>query len=76
LALSVNLQHSFEPLVIEGSFCWFGRCSVAATIIVIQLGLISATLVIMATLSAQLLGKLEISFQDIAEADQNLRLVP
>jgi hypothetical protein len=40
------------------------------------LGLLTAVLVVMATLPAQLLGKLEISFQDIAESGINPRQIP
>ena len=44
--------------------------------LLIGLGLLTAVLVVMATLPAQLLGKLEISFQNIAVAGQNPRPVP
>lgn len=77
LKSSAHLLHSFVPLVIEGSILlvwpvqgWRQR------LLLIGLGLLTAVLVVMATLPAQLLGKLEISFQDIAEAGQNPRLVP
>ncbi|ANE58011.1 MULTISPECIES: hypothetical protein [Methylomonas] len=77
LKSSAHLIHSFVPLVIEGVIllawpvqCWQQR------LLLIGLGLLTAVLVVMATLPAQLLGKLEISFQDIAVAGQNPRPVP
>ncbi len=77
LTSSAHLLHSFVPLVIEGSILlvwpvqgWRQR------LLLIGLGLLTAVLVVMATLPALLLGKLEVSFQDIAEAGQNPRLVP
>ncbi|MCQ8129774.1 hypothetical protein [Methylomonas rivi] len=77
LKSSAHLLHSFVPLVIEGSILlvwpvqhWRQR------LVLIGLGLLAAILVIMATLPAHLLGKLEISFQDIAELGINPRQVP
>lgn len=77
LKSSAHLLHSFVPLVIEGSILlvwpvqhWRQR------LLLIGLGLLTAVLVIMATLPSLLLGKLEISFQDIAESGANPRLVP
>ncbi|WP_020481196.1 hypothetical protein [Methylomonas sp. MK1] len=77
LKSSAHLLHSFVPLVIEGSILlvwpvqhWRQR------LLLIGLGLLTAVLVVMATVPAQLLGKLEISFQDIAESGANPRLVP
>ena len=77
LTSSAHLLHGFVPLVIEGSMLliwpvqgWRQR------LLLIGLGLLTAVLVIMATVPALLLGKLEVSFQDIAEAGQNPRLVP
>ncbi|ANE58086.1 hypothetical protein [Methylomonas sp. DH-1] len=77
LKSSAHLLHSFVPLVIEGSILlvwpvqhWRQR------LVLIGLGLLTAVLVVMATLPAQLLGKLEISFQDIAESGINPRQVP
>ncbi|OHX34397.1 hypothetical protein BJL95_17145 [Methylomonas sp. LWB] len=77
LKSSAHLLHSFVPLVIEGSILliwpvqgWRQR------LLLIGLGLLTAVLVVMATLPAQLLGKLEISFQDIAESGSNPRAVP
>ncbi|PPD29443.1 MAG: hypothetical protein CTY19_17440 [Methylomonas sp.] len=77
LKSSAHLLHSFVPMVIEGSILliwpvqhWRQR------LLLIGLGLLTAVLVIMATLPAQLLGKLEISFQDIAESGINPRQVP
>lgn len=77
LKSSTHLLHSFVPLVIEGSILlvwplqgWRQR------LLLIGLGLLTAVLVVMATLPALLLGNLEVSFQDIAEAGQNPRPVP
>ncbi|WGS88402.1 hypothetical protein [Methylomonas sp. UP202] len=77
LKSSAHLLHSFVPLVIEGSILliwpvqgWRQR------LLLIGLGLLTSALVVMATLPALLLGKLEISFQDIAESGSNPRAVP
>ncbi|AEF99854.1 hypothetical protein [Methylomonas methanica] len=77
LKSSAHLLHSFVPLVIEGSILlvwpvqhWRQR------VLLLGSGLLTAILVVMATLPAQLLGKLEISFQDIAELGMNPRQVP
>ncbi len=77
LKSSALLLHSFVPLVIEGSILlvwpvqhWRQR------LVLFGLGLLSAVLVIMAILPAQLLGKLEISFQDIAESGSTPRAIP
>ena len=77
LKSSAHLLHSLVPLVIEGCILlvwpiqhWWQRA------LLLGLGLLAAVLVIMATLPAQLLGKLEISFQDIAESGRNPRPVP
>lgn len=77
LKSSAHLLHSFVPMVIEGSILliwpvqhWRQRLWLLGS------GLLAAVLVIMATLPAQLLGKLEISFQDIAESGINPRQVP
>ncbi len=77
LTSSAHLLHSFVPLVIEGSILlvwpvqrWRQR------LLLLGLGLLTSVLVIMATLPALLIGKLEISFQDIAESGANPRLVP
>ena len=77
LKSSAHLLHSFVPLVIEGSILlvwpvqhWRQR------LLLIGLGLLTAVLVVMVTLPSLLLGKLEISFQDIAESGANPRLVP
>jgi hypothetical protein len=77
LKSSVHLLHALVPLVIEMSILlvWpvqrrSQRC------LLIALGLLTAVLVVMATVPAQLLGKLEISFQDVALTGQNPRLVP
>ena len=77
LKSSVHLLHALVPLVIEMSMLlvWpVQRRSQRYLLIV--LGLLTAILVIMATVPALLLGKLEISFQDIAETGQHPRLVP
>ncbi|AEF99544.1 hypothetical protein [Methylomonas methanica] len=77
LKSSAHLLHSFVPLVIEGSILlvwpvqhWRQR------MLLLGLGLLAAALVILAILPAQLLGKLEISFQDIAELGSYPRSVP
>jgi hypothetical protein len=77
LKSSAHLLHSFVPMVIEGSILliwpvqhWRQR------LLLIGLGLLTAVLVIMATLPSLLLGKLEISFQDIAESGNNPRPIP
>jgi hypothetical protein len=77
LKSSAHLLHSFVPLVIEGSILlvwpvqrWQQR------LLLIGLGLLTAVPVILATLPAQLLGKLEIAFQDVAESGSNPRLIP
>ena len=74
LKSSAHLLHALVPLIIEAAILlvWpvqrlSQRCLLSA------LGLMTAVLVIMATLPALLLGKLEISFQDIAEKGQNSR---
>ncbi len=77
LKSSVHLLHALVPLVIEMSLLlvWpvqrrSQRC------LLITLGLLTAVLVVMATVPALLLGKLEISFQDVALTGQNPRQVP
>lgn len=77
LKSSVHLLHSLVPLVIEGSILlvwpvqhWRQR------LLLIGLGLLTSALLVMATLPALLLGKLEISFQDIAESGSSPRAVP
>ena len=77
LKSSAHLLHNLVPLVIEGSILlvwpvprWSQR------LILMAFGLLTATLVITATLPALLLGQLEISFQDVAIAGKNPRLVP
>jgi len=77
LKSSAHLLHSFVPLVIEGSILlvwpvqhWRQR------LLLIGLGLLTAALVVMTTLPPLLLGKLEISFQDLAESGSNPRAVP
>lgn len=77
LKSSAHLLHSFVPFVIEGAILlawpvqhWRQR------LLLIGLGLLTAVLVATATLPAQLLGKLEISFQDIAASGSNPRAIP
>lgn len=74
LKASAHLLHSFVPFVIESSILlvwpvqhWRQR------FLLLGLGLLTGILVIAATLPAQLLGKLEIAFQDIAESGSNPR---
>lgn len=77
LKSSTHLLHTLVPLVIELTILlvWpvqrrSQRC------LLLGLGLLTAVLVIMAILPAQLLGKLEISFQDVALTGNNPRSVP
>ena len=77
LKSSAHLLHVLVPLVIEGTILlvwpvqrWSQR------FLLITLGLLTAVLVVMATLPAHLLGNLEISFQDVALTGQNPRPVP
>jgi hypothetical protein len=77
LKSSAHLLHSLVPLVIEGSILlvwpvrrWRQRW------LLMTFGLLTASLVIMATLPALLLGQLEISFQDVAITGKNPRMVP
>jgi hypothetical protein len=77
LKSSAHLLHALVPLIIEMSILlvWpvqrrSQRC------LLIALGSLTAILVIMAILPAQLLGKLEISFQDVALTGKNPRPVP
>ncbi len=77
LKSSAHLLHSFVPLVIEGSILLVWPVQHwRQSLLLIGLGLLTAVLVVMATLPAQLLGKLEISFQDIAESGINPRQIP
>ena len=77
LKASAHLLHALVPLVIEGSILlvwpvqhWQQR------LVLMVFGLLTAVLVIIATLPAQLLGTLEISFQDVALTGKNPRSVP
>ncbi|MDZ4097648.1 MAG: hypothetical protein U1E13_02985 [Methylophilaceae bacterium] len=77
LKASAHLLHALVPLVIEGSILlvwpvqrWTQRFWLLA------FGLLTAVLVIMATLPAQLLGTLEISFQEVALSGNHPRPVP
>lgn len=74
---SAHLLHVLVTLVIQGTILlvwpvqyWLQR------ILLMLFGLLTAVLVVMMTLPAQLLGKLEISFQDVAITGQNPRVVP
>jgi hypothetical protein len=77
LKSSAHLLHALVPLVIEMSILlvwpvqrWPQR------LLLLALGLLTAVLVVMATLPAQLLSMLEISFQDVALTGKNPRSVP
>ncbi len=77
LKSSAHLLHALVPLVIEMSILlvwpvqrWPQR------LLLLALGLLTAVLVVMATLPAQLLSMLEISFQDVALTGKNPRPVP
>jgi hypothetical protein len=77
LKSAAHLLHNLVPLVIEGSILlvwpvprWSQR------LILMAFGLLTATLVILLTLPALLLGKLEITFQDVAMTGKNPRTVP
>jgi hypothetical protein len=77
LKISVHLLHALVPLVIEGAILltWPVQCR-SQRWMLIALGLLTALLVFMAIVPAQLLGKLEISFLDVASTGQNPRPVP
>ena len=77
LKSSAHLLHVLVPLVIEISILlvwpvqyWSQR------ILLIGLSLPAAVLVVMAVLPAQLLGNLELSFQDVALTGKNSRSIP
>ncbi|MEI6267813.1 MAG: hypothetical protein WCP01_02955 [Methylococcaceae bacterium] len=77
LKTSAHLLHALVPLVIEMTILWVWpvqrrsqRC------LLIALGSLTAIMVIMAILPAQMLGKLEISFQDVALTGKYPRPVP
>jgi hypothetical protein len=77
LKSSAHLLHALVPLVIEGVIVlvWpvqhrSQRC------LLIALGLLTAVMVVMVTVPAQLLGKLELSFQDVALTGKNPRIEP
>jgi hypothetical protein len=77
LKASAHLLHALVPLVIEMSILlvwpvqrWPQR------LLLIALGLLTAVLVVMATLPAQLLSMQEISFQNVALTGKNPRPVP
>ena len=77
LKSSADLLHALVPLVIELSILLMWPVQRRSQRYwLIALGLSTAVLVIIATLPALLLGKLEISFQGIAETGQNPRPVP
>jgi hypothetical protein len=77
LKSSAHLLHALVPLVIEGSILltWPVQHR-SQRFFLIALGLLTAILVILAILPAQLLGKLEVSFQDVAMTGKNPRSVP
>ena len=77
LKISAHLLHVMVPLVIEMTilFVWPVRYR-SQRCLLIALGLLTATMVIMATLPTQLLGKLEIPFQEVALTGKSPRLVP
>jgi hypothetical protein len=76
LKSSTHLLHNLVPLVIEGSILLVWPVQRRSQrLLLIGLGLLTATLVIMATLPALLLGQMEISFQDAAETGKNPRPV-
>ena len=77
LKSSAHLLHVLVPLVIEGSILlvWpVQRWSQRLCLIVF--GLLTAVLVVMAILPSQLLGQMEISFQEVASTGKNPRFVP
>ena len=77
LKSSAHLLHALVPLVIELSILLVWPVQRRSQrYLLIAFGLLTAVLVIMATVPAQLLGKLEISFQDVAGTGQNPRPVP
>ena len=77
LKSSAHLLHSLVPMVIEGAILlvwpvqrWSQR------MLLLALGVLSAVLVILATLPTLLLGNLEISFQEVAETGRNPKPIP
>lgn len=74
---SAHVLHCFVPSVIEASILLTWPVQrLQHRLQLMGLGLMTAILVLMATLPALLLGKLEIAFQDIAESGANPRLLP
>lgn len=77
LKASAHLLHALVPLVIEGSILLVWPVQRWQQLLVLMVfGLLTAVLVIMATLPAQLLGTLEISFQEVAMSGNHPRSVP
>jgi hypothetical protein len=77
LKSSAHLLHSLVPMVIEGTILWIWPVQRwSQRMLLLTLGVLSAVFVVMLTLPVQLLGNLEISFQDVAETGQNPRPVP
>ncbi|MEQ1528097.1 MAG: hypothetical protein ABL925_02195 [Methylococcales bacterium] len=77
LKVKANLLHVMVPLVIQGSILLVWPVQrLSQRLLLIALGVLTAILVIMAVLPAQLLGNLEISFQDVAITGKNPRAVP
>jgi hypothetical protein len=77
LKASANLLHIMVPLVIEGTILlvWPLQRS-SQRLLLIALGFLAALLVILAVLPAQLIGKLEIAFHEVAAKGQNPRPIP
>lgn len=77
LKSSAHLLHVLVPLVIQGVIClvWPARTWTQRSQIV-GFGLLTAMLVVLATLPALLLGHLEISFQSYAQSGSNPRPAP
>ena len=77
LKSSAHLLHSLVPMVIEGTILWIWPVQRwSQRMLLLTLGVLSAVFVVMLTLPVQLLGNLEISFQDVAETGQHPRPVP
>ena len=77
LKSSATLMHALVPLVIELSIlCVWPVQRASQRVLLVGLGLLMAVMVIIATLPAQLLGRLEMSFQNVALNGQHPRPVP
>jgi len=74
---SAHLLHALVPLVIEGSILLVWPVQrYSQRLLLIAMGILTAILVVMVTLPAQLLGTLEISFQEVALTGEKPRSVP